>query len=222
MNSRGGKCQSQLWRKQSSLNLIDDSCYTWHGDWTEVNRCHNNHWTYVLLGPMKTSATLHIGRGRESKPILRLIPKTWCLVQMLFQWSISKSTLGTETVVTQETLVMSSARGKPCTTPQLSSHADNLIPTRWWHSLFTYQLPLVGQGTSQTKMFLALAQNLRVPAGLVGSKWKKGRSPAKEGLRSPILALQKQLHLYHLLEEASVHVLSAFFSQWEGGRDVSQ
>lgn len=66
--------------------------------------------------------------------------------------------------------------------PQLSKQADNLRPSSWWKSLFTYQLPLAGQGTSQpTQMFLALVSTLRVPSGLVGSNWQEGRTPAKEG-----------------------------------------
>lgn len=61
------------------------------------------------------------------------------------QWNISKSTLGIETVVTQATLASMALvlddRHVPSLT-QLSEQADNLRPSSWWHSLFTYQLPL--------------------------------------------------------------------------------
>lgn len=60
------------WRTQSSSNLIEVGGETWHSDWTEVNRCHNNPGTPVFLSSLKTPAALHMSRGREmAKPVLR-------------------------------------------------------------------------------------------------------------------------------------------------------
>lgn len=141
----------------------------------------------------------------------------------LSQWSVSKSTLGIDTVVTQETLVTASVlQDRHAPSPQLSSHADNLRPSIWWHSLFTYQLPLADHAhLSQEVSCTCLDFESTCWLGGQQVVRRENPSPGKfwEG---PVVALQrKQLHSYHSLEEtkrASVHVLSVFFSQWEGGK----
>ena len=100
------------------------------------------------------------------------------------QWNISKSTLGIETVVTQETLVMALVlddRHVPAFT-QLSEQADNLRPSSWWHSLFTYQLPLAGECTSQpTKTFLGAFIDFESTHWLGGEQLAWWGTQSKEG-----------------------------------------
>ena len=104
------------------------------------------------------------------------------------QWNISKSTLGIETVVTQETLVMALVlddRHVPAFT-QLSEQADNLRPSSWWHSLFTYQLPLAGECTSQpTKTFLGAFIDFESTHWLGGSNWHDGEPNPRKVLGRP-------------------------------------
>lgn len=140
----------------SGLHQTDDSCESWHRDWTK-NTCQDNHWTPVFLGSMKIYATLYVGRGREMR---KHIPRHWspkpdakfkcCLTRVfpsLFRdWDYSHSRNTSHGLSLQDQQVPS---------PQVSSHVDNLRPRSWWYSLFTHQLPLLGQCTSQPKeMFL--------------------------------------------------------------------
>lgn len=74
---------------------------------------------------------------------------------------------------------------------------------------------------SQRRCFLYLLRLWEHPLVWWAAIGMKGGPQPRKVSRRPVLALQKQLHSCHSLEEAnmaSVHMLSAFLSLWEGGQ----
>lgn len=74
---------------------------------------------------------------------------------------------------------------------------------------------------SQRRCFLHLHRLWDTPLAWWAAIGMKGECQPRKVSRRPVSAVEKQLHSHHSLEEAhvvTVHMLSAFFSQWEGGQ----
>lgn len=186
------------WRKQSPSNLPDDGCETWHGNWTKVNRCiiTTRHlsfsalWKHLLLytwWEVEKWENLSLDSWLQN-----LMPGSSAAI--LSQWSISKSTLDIETVVTQEMLVMVLWDSICCSFSCQSMMAiwdlagDDILflsTSCLWQALIHRR---------QRRCFLHLLRLWEYPFTWWAAIGKKGEPQPRRVLRRSIVALQKQLN----------------------------